>query len=247
MASGEMRTDEFTQFLHKNFELCAKYSRPGALQYNFMDWRHMGEILSAGTDAFLGLINMCVWCKTSGGMGSLYRSQHELCFIFKNCKESYTNNVQLSKNGRYRTNVWQYAGVNTFGWHICPDIHGADTAGAQKHAGGILHIACAGGGNICCVCIRSVDDATCACQTGKHAVWNQLYCSGYQGGNTFQQPDWIQPRINPGPDKPARRANRLYVCRHRGRDGVFDGGIGPYAVHMGIDINTQNHTKRKPV
>lgn len=105
MASGEMRTDEFTQFLHKNFELCAKYSRPGALQYNFMDWRHMGEILSAGTDAFLGLINMCVWCKTSGGMGSLYRSQHELCFIFKNCKESYTNNVQLSKNGRYRTNV----------------------------------------------------------------------------------------------------------------------------------------------
>ena len=78
----------------------------------------------------------------------------------------------------------------------------------------------------------------------KHAVWNQLYCSGYQGGNTFQQPDWIQPRINPDPDKPTRRANRLYVCRHRGQDGVFDGGIGPYAVHMGIDINTQNHTKR---
>ena len=117
MASGEMSTDEFIQFLHKNFELCAKYSRHGALQYNFMDWRHMGEILSAGTDAFSGLINMCVWCKTSGGMGSLYRSQHELCFIFKNGKESHTNNVQLGKNGRYRTNVWQYAGVNAFGRH----------------------------------------------------------------------------------------------------------------------------------
>ena len=77
----------------------------------------MGEILSAGTDAFSGLINMCVWCKTSGGMGSLYRSQHELCFIFKNGKESHTNNVQLGKNGRYRTNVWQYAGVNAFGRH----------------------------------------------------------------------------------------------------------------------------------
>ncbi len=117
MASGEMSTDEFMQFLHKNFELCAKYSRPGALQYNFMDWRHMGEILSAGSNVFSSLINMCVWCKTSGGMGSLYRSQHELCFIFKNGKESHTNNVQLGKNGRYRTNVWQYAGVNAFGRH----------------------------------------------------------------------------------------------------------------------------------
>lgn len=117
MASGEMSTDEFTQFLRKNFDLCAKYSRPGALQYNFMDWRHMGEILAAGTGAFSGLINMCVWCKSSGGMGSLYRSQHELCFIFKNGKESHVNNVHLGKNGRYRTNVWQYAGVNAFGWH----------------------------------------------------------------------------------------------------------------------------------
>lgn len=117
MASGEMSTDEFTQFLRKNFELCAKHSRPGALQYNFMDWRHMGEILAAGTGAFSGLINMCVWCKSSGGMGNLYRSQHELCFIFKNGKEAHVNNVHLGKNGRYRTNVWQYAGVNAFGRH----------------------------------------------------------------------------------------------------------------------------------
>lgn len=117
MASGEMSKDEFTQFLRKNFELCAKHSRPGALQYNFMDWRHMGEILAAGNDVFSELINMCVWCKSSGGMGSLYRSQHELCFVFKNGKESHVNNVNLGKNGRYRTNVWQYAGVNAFGRH----------------------------------------------------------------------------------------------------------------------------------
>lgn len=77
----------------------------------------MGEILAAGTGAFSGLINMCVWCKSSGGMGSLYRSQHELCFIFKNGKEAHVNNVHLGKNGRYRTNVWQYAGVNAFGRH----------------------------------------------------------------------------------------------------------------------------------
>ena len=117
MASGEMTSDEFTQFLRKNFELCAKYSRPGALHYNFMDWRHMGEILTAGNDVFSNLVNMCVWCKSSGGMGSLYRSQHELCFVFKNGKESHVNNVNLGKNGRYRTNVWQYAGVNAFGRH----------------------------------------------------------------------------------------------------------------------------------
>lgn len=117
MASGEMTSDEFTQFLRKNFELCAKYSRPGALHYNFMDWRHIGEILAAGNDAFNNLVNMCVWCKTSGGMGSLYRSQHELCFIFKNGEDAHVNNVKLGSNGRYRTNVWQYAGVNAFGRH----------------------------------------------------------------------------------------------------------------------------------
>ena len=117
MASGEMTSDEFTQVLRKNFELCAKYSRPGALHYNFMDWRHIGEILAAGNDAFNNLVNMCVWCKTSGGMGSLYRSQHELCFIFKNGEDAHVNNVKLGSNGRYRTNVWQYAGVNAFGRH----------------------------------------------------------------------------------------------------------------------------------
>ncbi len=117
MASGEMSVEEFTQFLRQNFALCAKYSRSGALHYNFMDWRHMGEILAAGTAAIGNMINMCVWCKSSGGMGSLYRSQHELCFIFKNGKESHVNNVKLGQNGRYRTNVWQYAGVNAFGRH----------------------------------------------------------------------------------------------------------------------------------
>lgn len=117
MASGEMTSDEFTRFLRKNFELCAKYARPGALHYNFMDWRHIGEILAAGKGAFNNLVNMCVWCKSSGGMGSLYRSQHELCFIFKKGKDAHINNVKLGSNGRYRTNVWQYAGVNAFGRH----------------------------------------------------------------------------------------------------------------------------------
>lgn len=117
MASGEMKADEFTEFLRKNFALCAKYSRAGALHYNFMDWRHMGEILTAGCATFTNFINMCVWSKSSGGMGSLYRSQHELCFIFRNGAESHINNVELGRHGRYRTNVWNYAGVNAFGKH----------------------------------------------------------------------------------------------------------------------------------
>lgn len=117
MANGEMSSDEFTEFLRKNFALCAKYSRPGALHYNFMDWRHVAEITAAGRDIFTDFINMCVWVKSSGGMGSLYRSQHELCFIFRNGKESHTNNVELGRHGRYRTNVWNYAGVNAFGRH----------------------------------------------------------------------------------------------------------------------------------
>lgn len=117
MASGEMSPDEFTEFLRQNFALCAKFSRSGALHYNFMDWRHKGEIVAAGRASFTDFINMCVWVKSSGGMGSLYRSQHELCFIFRNGKVSHTNNVELGRHGRYRTNVWQYAGVNAFGRH----------------------------------------------------------------------------------------------------------------------------------
>ncbi len=117
MASGEMSKDEFERFLHINFVLCAKFSRQGALHYNFMDWRHINEITNAGNKAFTSVVNMCVWAKSSGGMGSLYRSQHELCFIFRNGKVSHTNNVELGKHGRYRTNVWQYAGVNSFGRH----------------------------------------------------------------------------------------------------------------------------------
>lgn len=116
-ASGEMKSDEFTNFLRVNFELCAKHSALGSLHYNFMDWRHIAEILAAGSTTFSSFINMCVWAKSSGGMGSLYRSQHELCFIFKNGKAPHTNNVKLGTNGRYRTNIWNYAGVNSFGHH----------------------------------------------------------------------------------------------------------------------------------
>ncbi len=117
MASGEMSPEEFTKFLTDNFTLCQKYSNDGAMQYNFMDWRHITEIKTALDSVFGDFINLCVWAKTSGGMGSLYRSQHELCFVYKNGDAPNVNNIQLGKYGRYRTNVWNYAGVNSFGVH----------------------------------------------------------------------------------------------------------------------------------
>jgi DNA modification methylase len=74
----------------------------------------LSEILTAGNQVYSELKNVCVWVKDNGGMGSLYRSQHEFVFVFKNGKESHRNNIQLGQYGRYRTNVWSYAGVNSF-------------------------------------------------------------------------------------------------------------------------------------
>jgi DNA modification methylase len=114
MASGEMSEAEFTDFLHQTFQRIIAYCRDGALIYSFMDWRHMAEILAAGRAASLDLLNLCVWAKTNGGMGSLYRSRHELVFVFKSGKDPHTNNVQLGRFGRNRSNVWNSPGANSF-------------------------------------------------------------------------------------------------------------------------------------
>ncbi len=114
MAVGEMSRDEFTHFLARAFSQLVSYSVDGSLHYAFMDWRHAMEILKAGEEAYSELKALCVWVKDNGGMGSLYRSQHELVFIFKNGSESHRNNIQLGQFGRYRTNVWKYPGVNSF-------------------------------------------------------------------------------------------------------------------------------------
>lgn len=113
MASGEMSQEQFIEFLNTNFSLLKEFSKDGSLHYICMDWRHIYEISLAGNQVFSDFKNLCVWAKNNGGMGSLYRSQHELIFIFKNGTGKHLNNVELGKNGRYRTNVWEYAGVNT--------------------------------------------------------------------------------------------------------------------------------------
>ncbi len=113
MAAGEMTEVQFVTFLTTVFQNLKKYSADGSLHYICMDWRHVYEIMTAGRGAYSEMKNLCVWAKNNGGMGSLYRSQHELVFVFKNGTGKHLNNVELGKHGRYRTNVWQYAGVNT--------------------------------------------------------------------------------------------------------------------------------------
>lgn len=111
-ASGEMTVEEFTQFLKTSFELLCMFSKDGSLHYICMDWRHIKEIMTAA-EVYDQFKNLCVWRKDNAGMGSFYRSQHELIFMFKHGKEPHINNVELGVHGRYRTNVWNYAGVNT--------------------------------------------------------------------------------------------------------------------------------------
>jgi DNA modification methylase len=115
MASGEMSDAEFTGFLTKTLSLTRSHTCLGALIYACMDWRHLMEMHSAGRASGCDLVNLCVWAKNNGGMGSLYRSRHELVFVFRNGKEAHLNNVQLGRFGRNRSNVWNYPGVNTFG------------------------------------------------------------------------------------------------------------------------------------
>ena len=115
MASGEMNSDEFAEFLFFALLQLQRASTKGALLYVFMDWRHQFELLIARQKLQIPILNMCVWVKNNGGMGSFYRSQHELVYIFKHGDGLFTNNVELGKHGRYRTNVWNYPGVNSFG------------------------------------------------------------------------------------------------------------------------------------
>jgi DNA modification methylase len=114
MASGEMDEAEFAAFLGQSCRNLAAFSADGSLHYVCMDWRHLGELLAAGREAYGELKNLCVWVKDNAGMGSLYRSQHELVLVFKQGRGSHRNNVQLGQFGRNRSNVWRYPGVNSF-------------------------------------------------------------------------------------------------------------------------------------
>lgn len=113
-ASGEMTEDEFIQFLTDIFNNNVLFSINGSIHYICMDWKHIYEIISAGKASYSEFKQLCVWNKDNGGMGTFYRSKHELIFVFKNGDAKHINNFELGQYGRYRTNVWDYAGANSF-------------------------------------------------------------------------------------------------------------------------------------
>jgi hypothetical protein len=115
MAAGEMGEKEFTTFLTEACSLLASNSVEGSIHFLCMDWRHLRQLLAAGGEVYSELKNICVWVKHNAGMGSFYRSQHELVCVFKHGRGAHRNNVQLGQYGRHRTNVWSYPGVNSFG------------------------------------------------------------------------------------------------------------------------------------
>ena len=113
MASGEMSKGQFTAFLSGFLSAATLSCRDGAILFICMDWRHLRELLDAGDEAGLELKNLCVWNKSNGGMGTFYRSKHELILVWKHGTAPHVNTFGLGQSGRYRTNVWDYAGVNT--------------------------------------------------------------------------------------------------------------------------------------
>jgi DNA modification methylase len=114
MASGEFSRSQFVEFLTKSLAAVASISRTGAVHYVCMDWRHMAELLEAAQATYREMLNLAVWVKSNAGQGSFYRSQHELIGIFRVGDAPHLNNVELGRHGRSRSNVWHYAGVNTF-------------------------------------------------------------------------------------------------------------------------------------
>ena len=115
MASGEMSEEQFTDFLRTVCNLLVEFSVDGSIHYLFMDFRHVYELLTAGRSVYSEFKNLVIWNKSNAGMGSFYRSKHELILVFKNGSRPHVNNFELGQHGRHRSNVWDYPGANAFG------------------------------------------------------------------------------------------------------------------------------------
>jgi DNA modification methylase len=114
MASGELSRAGFVEFLKQSLTAVATVSRDGAVHFVCMDWRHLAELLEAGGAIYDEMLNLVVWAKSNAGQGSFYRSAHELIGVYRVGKAPHLNNIELGRHGRSRSNVWHYAGVNTF-------------------------------------------------------------------------------------------------------------------------------------
>lgn len=113
MASGEMSDEEFIAFLVAFILNLVKFSRDGSIHYLCIDWKHVSDLMTAASRHYAELKNLVVWTKTNAGMGTFYRSQHELIAVYKNGRAKHINNFGLGESGRHRSNVWPYAGMNT--------------------------------------------------------------------------------------------------------------------------------------
>ena len=113
MASGEMTELQFQVFLKESLAACVGVSRDGAVHFICMDWRHANDVSTVAFRLYGGQLNLCIWNKSNAGMGSLYRSKHELVFVYKVGQAPHFNAVELGKHGRNRSNVWDYASVNS--------------------------------------------------------------------------------------------------------------------------------------
>jgi DNA modification methylase len=118
MVSGEMSPERYRAFLSASMRAMAEHSVDGSLHFHCIDWRHLGALQEAADDIYRELLNICVWVKPNGGMGSFYRSRHELILVYKHGKRRHRNNVDLGRHGRNRTNVWEYAGGNSFAGRV---------------------------------------------------------------------------------------------------------------------------------
>jgi DNA modification methylase len=169
MASGEMSPAEFTDFLNRAISLMHRHAKNGAIAFLFMDWRHARELQDAALPLFGPQRQLCVWAKDSAGLGTFYRSQHELVFVFKKGNAPHINNFQLGQHGRFRTNVWTYPGANSFkgSEHGLPALHPtvkpasmiADAIRDCSHRKGLVLDPFAGSGTILIAAER----------TGRHA------------------------------------------------------------------------------
>jgi DNA modification methylase len=112
--AGEMSRSQFIDFLRTALSLAAEHSVNGAIHFVFIDWRHIHQLLEAGSAVYAELENIVVWAKTNAGQGSFYRSQHELVCVYRSGEAPHLNNIELGRHGRNRSNVWTYPGVNAF-------------------------------------------------------------------------------------------------------------------------------------
>jgi DNA modification methylase len=115
MASGEMTDAQFLEFNQRWMQAVLPYLVEGAILGTFIDWRGLPIVHAAATALEMTPLNLVVWAKTNAGMGSLYRSAHELLPLFKKGQAPHTNNISLGKRGRHRSNLWTYPGASSVG------------------------------------------------------------------------------------------------------------------------------------